>query len=212
MYVPPALAESRAGVLTQFIRRHGFGTLVTSDPQAGLCASHLPFLFAEDGEGRGTLTSHMARQNDQWRALTPGAEVLVIFQGPHTYVSPRWYQTKLAVPTWNYTAAHAYGRPRLIEDPAAVRRVLSDTVAAYEGTGDGAWSDGDLPPDFAQKMASAVVAFAVEVARIEGKFKLSQNRPAGDRRGVVAALEAVGGDDARAVAELMRAGLGDGSA
>lgn len=130
-----------------------------------------------------------------------------MFTGPHAYISPRWYAAKLAVPTWNYTAVHAYGFPRLIEDPAAVRRILSEIVATYEGAGAGAWRDTDLPSDFVKKMAAAVVAFTIEVTRIEGKFKLNQNRSIEDRKGVIAALEADGSEDAKAVAELMRAQL-----
>src|SRR5205807_1922314 len=116
-----------------------------------------------------------------------------------------WYVSKLAVPTWNYTAVHVYGRPRLIEDPPAVRQLLSQIVTTYEGTGTNAWSDGLLPNDFVEKLAAAVVAFAIDVTRIEGKFKLGQNRPMADREAVVAALEAQKGEDAMAVAALMRA-------
>lgn len=208
MYIPSAFAESRADVLAEFIGRHSFGTIITSDASAGLCASHLPFLFrSSDGAGQATIFSHVARANPQWRALRPETEALVIFTGPHAYISPRWYEAKLAVPTWNYTAIHVYGRPRLIDDPNLVRQILSQTVEKYEGTGPGAWRDADLPEDFILKMASAIVAFAIDVTRIEGKFKLNQNRSSADRKGVIAALEAAGSEDSRAIADLMRATL-----
>jgi transcriptional regulator len=208
VYIPSAFAETRPEVLGDFLRQHSFGTLVTSDPEAGLCASHLPFLFTEaHNGGHAKLVAHVARQNDQWRALRPDTEVLVIFQGPHAYVSPRWYEATPAVPTWNYTAVHAYGRPRLIEDPPKVRKVLSDMVIAYEGTGETAWSDSELPHEFVEKMASAVVAFSIDVTRMEGQFKLSQNRSAADQLGVIGALEADHNSDARAVADLMREGM-----
>jgi transcriptional regulator len=208
MYIPAPFAERRPNVLANFIRQNSFGTLVTSDPQSGVCASHLPFLFREAVDGAPPmLLSHVARQNDQWRTLRPDTEVLAIFQGPHAYISPRWYVSKLAVPTWNYTAVHVYGRPRLIEDPPAVRQLLSQIVTTYEGTGANTWSDSALPDDFVEKLAAAVVAFAIDVTRIEGKFKLSQNRPMADREAVIAALEAENGGDAAAVARLMRQSL-----
>ena len=208
MYIPSAFAENRTGVLAEFIGRHSFGTLVTSDPSAGLCASHLPFLF-QPGEGaaQATIFSHVARANPQWRELRPESEVLVIFTGPHAYISPRWYEAKMAVPTWNYTAVHVYGRPRLIDDPKLVRKILCETVEKYEGAGPEAWSTADLPEDFMAKMALAIVAFAIDVTRIEGKFKLNQNRSSADRRGVIAALDAAGSEDSHAIADLMRAGL-----
>lgn len=210
MYIPSSFAETRHDVLAEFMARHSFGTLVTSDAAPGLCASHLPLLVQRrDEAGQTTIFSHVARANPQWQALRPATEVLVIFTGPHAYISPRWYEEKVAVPTWNYTAVHAYGRPRLIDDPKHVRQILSQTVEKYEGTGSGAWRDSDLPEDFVAKMASAVVAFAIDVTRIEGKFKLNQNRSAADRKGVIAALEAAGSEDSRAIASLMRAGLSE---
>ena len=209
VYIPSAFAETRADVLAEFVGRHSFGILVTSDASGGLCASHLPFLFRPSGAGRATIFSHVARANPQWRMLRPETEALVVFTGPHAYISPRWYEAKLAVPTWNYTAVHVYGRPRLIDDPQLVRQILSQTVEKYEGSGAGAWRDADLPEDFVSKMASAIVAFAIDVTRIEGKFKLNQNRSSADRRGVIAALEAAGSEDSRAIADLMRAGLAD---
>lgn len=210
MYIPSAFVETRADVLAEFIAQHSFGTLVTSDASKGLCASHLPFLFhSATGSGQPTIFAHVAKANPQWKVLRPDVEVLVIFTGPHAYISPRWYEAKLAVPTWNYTAIHVYGRSRLIDDPKLVRQILSETVKKYEGDEPGAWRDSDLPEDFIAKMASAVVAFAIDVTRIEGKFKLNQNRSEADRKSVIAALEADASEDSRAIAELMRATLDD---
>lgn len=210
MYIPSAFAETRADVLAKFVAQYSFGAVVTSDASAGLCASHLPLLFdVGEGSRSATIYSHMAKANPQWKFLRSEIEVLVIFTGPHTYISPRWYEAKLAVPTWNYTAVHVYGRPRLIDDPKQVRQILSQTVEKYESTGPGAWRDSDLPEDFVTKMTSAVVAFAIDVTRIEGKFKLNQNRSSADRKGVIAALDAAGSQDSRAIADLMRAGLSE---
>jgi transcriptional regulator len=210
VYIPAAFAQTHPEVLAHFIRHNSFGTLVTSHPDHGLCASHIPFLLSQTpGHEQPTLIAHVARQNDQWRALRQDTDVLVLFQGPHAYISPRFYQATLAVPTWNYTAVHVYGRPRLIEDPAAVRQVLTDTVTTFEGTGPAAWKDSNLPAEFMEKLSTAIVAFAIDVTRIEGKFKLNQNRPLADRLGVIAALETTPGDDAHAIAALMRAQLND---
>ena len=205
MYIPKYFAETRADVLADFIRRHSFGTLVTADSAGELSPTHLPFLFREAGTTQpASLISHMARQNNQWKALRPDREVLAIFQGPHAYVSPRYYVSKLAVPTWNYTAVHVYGRPRLIDDPSQVRQILVDLVTTYEGTGEGAWRVSDLPEDFVEKMSRSIVAFAIDVTRMEGKFKLNQNRSKEDQLGVVRALEQSADEDSRQIAKLMR--------
>jgi transcriptional regulator len=209
VYVPEHFAETRPDVLAGFIRRHSFGTLVTGDEAGsiggGLCATHLPFLFRGPGADLpASLISHMARQNDQWKALRPDREVLAIFQGPHAYVSPRYYVSQLAVPTWNYTSVHVYGKPRLIDDPAEVRQVLAEFVSEYEGSSDAAWRLSDLPEDFIEKMSRSIVAFAIDMTRTEGKFKLNQNRSKEDRSGVVQALEQSEDEDAREIAKLMR--------
>ena len=206
MYIPQSFAESRSEVLAAFIRQHSFGVLVTASPDGRLCASHIPFLLRDNGP-HGTLVAHVARQNDQWRALRADSEVLVIFQGPHAYISPRWYETGSAVPTWNYATVHVYGRPRLIEEPQEVQQVLAEMVQTYEGSARGAWRMSHVPPEYISKLALGIVAFAIEVQRIEGKFKLSQNRSEADQRRAIAALEAGGDADARGVAALMRAGL-----
>jgi len=205
VYIPKCFAETRADLLAEFIRRHSFGTLITNDRSGGLCATHLPFLFREAGtDGRTSLISHMAQQNDQWKSLRPETEVLAIFQGPHAYVSPRFYVSKLAVPTWNYTAVHVYGRPRIIDDATQVRQILGDLVTAYEGTGESAWRLSDLPEDFIEKMSRSIVAFAIDVTRMEGKFKLNQNRSEEDQVSVAQALEQSADEDSRGIAELMR--------
>jgi transcriptional regulator len=206
MYISSSFAENDPGVLAEFVRQHSFGTLITSGPGSGLCASHIPFLLRDHGP-HGTLVAHVARQNNQWRALRADTEVLVIFQGPHAYVSPRWYKVKPSVPTWNYTAVHAYGRPRLIEDPTDVLQFLAEMVQTHEGSAAGAWRIDDVPPEFIRSMVAQIVVFAIDVQRIEGKFKLSQVRSAADQQAVVDALEIDSNPDARGVAALMHARL-----
>lgn len=203
MYLPRHFAESDRARLHALMREHEFATLVTV-VEGKPFATHLPLLLDPDRGEHGVLLGHMARANPQWRGFDGTAEALAIFAGPHAYVSPRLYATHPSVPTWNYAAVHAYGAPRLLEEEAA-RGLLARTVARFEGTGDGAWSMAGLPEEYVAGMLRGLVAFEIELARIEGKFKLSQNRPEEDRRRVAAALE--GGRDplGRGVAALMRA-------
>ena len=202
MYIPPAFREDRQEVLHDLIRQHSFGTLVSYD--AGeLVASHLPFLLDSERGPCGTLLGHMARANPQWRSLTNDADVLVLFQGPHAYISPAWYQTELSVPTWNYVAIHAYGCPRLVQGEGALRSILEATVRTYEGGYEQPWRMERLPDDFLAKLMEAIVGFEIPISRLEGKLKLSQNRPPADRQGVVANLRRQDDPLGRAVADLM---------
>jgi transcriptional regulator len=195
MYIPTAFRADDRPALYELIERHGFGTLVSVIDGAPF-ATHLPFLL---DRARGVLLGHVARANPHARAVD-GSPALVIFQGPHAYVSPSWYATAPAVPTWNYAAVHVYGTASLL-DEARLGDLLERLVTKYESGRERPWAM-DLPADYRQKMVQAVVGFEVPLARVEGKFKLSQNRPAEDRAGVIRAL-AVGGEDERALAEFM---------
>jgi transcriptional regulator len=182
MYMPPYYEESHRETLYGVIRDNNFGLLVTAS--GGVPAiNHLPFLLEGD-----RLVAHMARANPQWKSFADGAEVLCVFQGPHAYVSPRWYVSTRLVPTWNYVAVHVYGKPRIVTDPAEVREQQVRLVAAHESSAAKPWTMDGLPESHLTGMLRAIVAFEVPIARIEGKFKLSQNRTAEDRAGVIAAL------------------------
>src|SRR5688572_25985058 len=137
MYVPPAFSEQRLDVLHGFIGRHGFASLVTSGPD-GPVASHVPVLLLSERGRFGTLQFHLAKQNGRWRELAGGAPALVMFHGPHAYVSPTWYESAVAVPTWNYVAVHAYGQPRQLDD-AGLAGHLRLLAAAYEPPPPGGW-------------------------------------------------------------------------
>ena len=200
MYVPESFAETDRARLWAFLRKHDFATLITAVGTTPF-ATHLPILLDERGE-QGTLLGHMARANPQWRAFDGTSEALVIFQGPHAYVSPTWYATHPSVPTWNYTAVHAYGTPRLLDDEAAVRDVLRRTTSLYEA--DGQWSLDGLPDAYMRGMMCGIVAFEIPIARLEGKFKLSQNRDAEDRGRVADALDDRADGFDRDLAVLMR--------
>jgi transcriptional regulator len=201
MYIPAAFRVEDRRKLAAFVRRHSFATLITHDGVAPF-ASHVPMLFhAERGE-QGTLVSHLARANPQWQHFASGREVLAIFHGPHSYISPSWYQTAPAVPTWNYAAVHAYGMPEIISERARIVSILEELIATYEAPMERPWA-GELPEDYRDKMIQGIVAFEMPVRRMEGKFKLGQNRAAADMQGVLEALSA-GDGESRAVAELMR--------
>jgi transcriptional regulator len=204
MYVPPAFDQPDLAACHGLIEANSFGTLVSTRATASVAmATHIPFLLDRAGGPRGTLAGHMARANPHCELL--GAEALVIFQGPHAYVSPSWYEAAPAVPTWNYMAVHAYGTPRIIDNPAEVRAALARQVDSHEVGQTTPWQLDSLPVDFVHDMVRGIVAFEIPIARLEGKWKLSQNRPAADRKGVIKALRTQGDPMSRAVAGEMKA-------
>jgi len=138
MYIPPAFRIDDASKLTAFIRHHSFATLITHDGTAPF-ASHVPMLVRPDAGEHGTLVSHLARANPQWQHFASGQEALAIFHGPHSYISPSWYQTAPAVPTWNYAAVHAYGVPAILSDREQVAALLRELIATYEASMEKPW-------------------------------------------------------------------------
>lgn len=205
MYVPAPFAENRPDVLRAFVRDHPFATLVSTTADGEPFASHLPLLLDEDEGPHGTLLGHLARPNEQADHLAAGRPVLAVFHGPHAYVSPRWYQSAPAVPTWNYAVVHARGNPRRIDDPSEVRALLDRTTRAFEPA-DGGWTPDGLPDPYLAAMTGGIVGFAVRITQVRGKFKLLQNRPAADRNGAIAALT-LGTPEERATADVMRSWL-----
>jgi transcriptional regulator len=202
VYLPPAFTEARPEVLIAHIERYDFGLLV-SHGAAGLVASHIPFLVERDGD-RLHLQGHLARPNPQVADLAGGQEVLAIFHGPHAYVSPSWYATGPSVPTWNYADVHAYGTGRLVRDEEWLRGFLTRLSERHEALNRSAWRMQDLPEAYIKSMITGIVGFDIAVTRLEGKYKLSQNRPAADRPGVTAGLEARGDAGGQELAHLMR--------
>jgi transcriptional regulator len=202
MYIPAAFRENQLEVLHAHIREHSFGTLV-SLVDGELFATHQPFLLDESRGENGTLLGHMARANPHWRGFSSGVQSLVIFHGPHAYISPSWYVAEQSVPTWNYTVVHAYGTPSLVEDPRRVRELLERTVRTFEGDGPDAWTTARVAESYITSMARGIVAFELPIARLEGKRKLGQNRAAADVQGAAQALRAQADPLGLAVAELM---------
>jgi transcriptional regulator len=200
MYIPPAFQQTDPMVLSEFMRRYSFALLLSN--RAGeLQASHLPLLYVRQPGGSGVLYGHLARANPHWRQLA--GEVLAIFQGPHAYISPTWYDAEQVVPTWNYAAIHVTGNLSLIDDPMAAVDVLGRLVEFYEQDADSPW-EFDPREDWLQRLAAAIVAFRIDVTSIEGKWKMSQNQPVERRLRVIAALAAHHDDNFRAVADLIR--------
>ncbi|MGE5096012.1 MAG: FMN-binding negative transcriptional regulator [Betaproteobacteria bacterium] len=199
LYRPTHFRVDETGELFAFMQAHAFATLV-SGGEEGLDVSHVPLLAQRDADGTIRLQGHMARANPQWDALETAQHVLAIFQGPHAYVSPSWYASHPAVPTWNYAVVHARGPVRPLDD-AQLHELLERLSTTYEGDRERAWRMAEQPPEFIAKMKRAIVGFEMLVVSLEGKFKLSQNRPEDFER-VVAALESEG--EAQ-LARLMRA-------
>jgi transcriptional regulator len=201
MYVPSHFAESDPATLHAFVERHSFGLLVSQVGGVPF-ATHLPFLLDRDAGPHGTLIGHMARANPHWKELV-GQTALAVFSGPHAYVSPSWYEAENTVPTWNYAAVHAYGPVRLVEDRDALLDIVQKSVTVYEAAMPRPWTlDGS--PAFVDRLLGQIVGFHIRIDKIEGKWKLSQNHPADRRARVVRALQLQGGEDAMAVAEMMR--------
>jgi len=202
MYIPKFNAVTDQALLHDLMRQFSFATLVTTHDGVPY-ATHLPFLVYPDAGPQGTLVAHLARANGQWRDFAEEREALVIFQGAHAYISPSWYAERVSVPTWNYAVVHAYGVPRVIEDETRVLAVLQALVDQHEGGFEEPWPM-DLPEEYLHRQIKAIVAFELPITRLEGKFKLSQNRSAEDQRRVVEALSSSADASAQAVGAMMR--------
>jgi transcriptional regulator len=203
MYVPEHFAETRPEVLTALIRRYPLGALVVPAAK-GLEVNHIPFLIED-----GFLRAHVARANRLWQTAPAGAAV-AIFQGPDRYITPSWYATKAetgkVVPTWNYVVVHVHGPVRFIEDEAWLRAHVEQAVATHEAARPAPWKLSDAPADYIDKMLRGIVGVELAIERLEGKWKLGQNRNDKDRQGMVEGLRGDEDPDARALAELMESG------
>lgn len=212
MYRPKAFGITERDDLLATIERSGFGQLVSHGPE-GFTATGLPFLVARDDTGADVLRGHVARANRQWKMLD-GADVLVLFQLADGYVTPAWYPSKAehgeVVPTWNYTAAQVHGTATAHDDAEWVRRLVTQLTDHHESSHDGRaavprWAVSDAPDEFVDRQLRGIVGVEVEIERVEGSRKLSQNRSVADRAGVVAGLDASSDPADRALANEMRA-------
>jgi transcriptional regulator len=203
MYQPPHFREERREVQHALIRAHPLGLLITAGA-AGLQANAVPFLIDGAASDKGTLRAHLARANPQWRELADVEECLVVFQGEQHYITPSWYPTKRetekVVPTWNYITVHAWGRPRVIDDATWLRQHVGELTASQENARAAPWAVDDAPADYIASQLKGIVGIEIPISRIEGKWKVSQNRPTVDRAGVVAGLR---GEQADAMASAV---------
>jgi len=204
MYLPAHFDEKRLDVLHALVRRHPFGLLVTQTTD-GPSANGIPFILDADGAaGLGTLRGHVARAHPVWREAATDVPSLVVFQGPDAYVSPSWYPSKAehgkVVPTWNYVMVQARGRLRAIDDPAWLLQLVTRLTERHETPRSAPWAVSDAPADYVQTMLRAIVGIELELTSLSGKWKVTQNRPAADRAGVVDGLKRVGDDAAMALA------------
>jgi transcriptional regulator len=196
MYLPNHFTETRAEVLHELMRTHPFAVLVTLDA-TGLVANHIPMEIDPAAGPLGTLRGHVARANAAWSGHRADVEAMAIFSGPECYITPQHYATKAAtgkvVPTWNYATVHAYGPLRAIEDPAWLRALVERLTARHEGdrqraTGAVPWQVSDAPASYIDGLLRTIVGIEIPIARMQGKWKVSQNRPHEDRAGVAAGL------------------------
>jgi transcriptional regulator len=206
MYDPPQFRETRMAVLHDLIRTHPLATLVTVGPR-GLEANHIPMEIDPAPAPFGTLRGHVARANPVWRESATDVDALIIFSGPATYISPSWYPTKQqtgrVVPTWNYAVVHAYGRLHPVEDARWLRDFVTRLTDRHESGRTAPWKVTDAPADFIERQLGAIVGIEVPVRRLEGKWKVSQNREAPDRAGVVRGLRESESPTTRAMADLV---------
>lgn len=202
MYLPDIYAETDKRRIYEFIRDNGFGILISHNGP-GPVASHLPFVLNEGPEGEDTIIGHMARANEQWKHAD-GKDVLIVFHGPHAYVSPTWYRVEDVVPTWNYAVVHVYGTFKVVRDGAETVNIIRQIVDYYESFEPRAWTT-DFNSPYNKKMIKGVTAFEVTIRRIEGKWKMGQNRPAHLRRRALEELQARPGENERVTARLMEA-------
>jgi transcriptional regulator len=204
MYVPAHFAVLRVEVLHEALRGAGLATLVTTGP-GGLDASHLPLLLEPEPGPLGRLVGHVARANPQWSDTPTGSAALAIVLGPDAYVTPSWYPSKReagrVVPTWNYLAIHAHGEVRFFEDRARLLDLVTRLTDRHEQARPHPWKVSDAPPEYLEAMLQGIVGVELTLTRLEGKWKVSQNRSEADRRGVEEGLRAEGQEE---LARLVR--------
>jgi len=203
VYVPSHFAEDDWVVLLDTIEAYPFGLLVLSCPH-GLEAAHLPFVVKRSGEDKGLLRCHVARANPIWKGVHNDSTALAVFSGPHSYISPDWYDSKHQVPTWNYVAVHVTGIPRLMEDWEVID-VLDDLSEISESRlAKSPWTAGRLPQQVYKGLRKGIVGIEIGIESMQGKWKLSQNKTPADRRRAALALDALRDENSHGIADLMR--------
>ncbi|MGR5321717.1 FMN-binding negative transcriptional regulator [Vibrio sp. DNB22_19_1] len=207
MYIPRKFRQEKIKELVAVMQQYPFATIVTQS-EGGIEATHLPVLLKQANE-KLILKAHIAKANPIWKKVKNGSDILVIFNGPNCYISPNNYPTKAehgrAVPTWNYVVVHAKGSISFISDAEWIYSLIDELTTEHESNLEQPWSISDAPDEYIQKMLPAIVGIEIEVNSIEGQWKLSQNQPEVNKRGVINGLSALGESDADAVASMVRA-------
>lgn len=205
MYMPAAFRETRLPVLHEAIDTIAFASLISTTDE-GMHVSHIPLLLVPDEGPHGTLYGHFARANGH--AACDGAASLAIFLGPHAYISAGWYPGKQIhgreVPTWNYVAVHAHGKLETFEDPSELRQLLGKLTERHERGSAEPWHIDDAPAEYIDRMLGAIRGLRLPIDRLEGKWKVSQNRTDADREGVLAGLDQRPDERSRRMAEVIR--------
>ena len=205
MYQPDLFRVEDLSRVHALMRARPFATLVSAG-SSGLYATHLPTVL-KDNPPFGLVECHLARANPHWKDLAACSEALMIFQGPDGYVTPNWYPSKAehgkVVPTWNYAVVHAYGRPEVMEDRNWLRRHVTELTAQQESGEPTPWTPSDSPETFIEAMLRAIVGFRFAITRIEGKWKMSQNRETKDREGVIRGLRNRAEGDDLEIADIL---------
>jgi transcriptional regulator len=206
LYLPTYFEEKRPDVLHALMRARPLATLVAVC-DSGLVANHIPIETSTEPAPLGSIRGHIARANPLWRTYRAGSQALAIFQGPQAYISPSFYPSKQetgeVVPTWDYAVVHAHGSLRFVEDAAWLRALVGRLTDAHEAPRQAPWKIGDAPPPYIDKMLSMIVGFEFSVVSLTGKWKLSQNHPAANRRGVIAGLRSGSGTETGEVADML---------
>jgi transcriptional regulator len=198
MYIPLSFRVDDNEQMYDLIEKNSFAILF-SQKEGEPSATHLPLLLDKK---EGCLYGHMAKANPHWRNIA--SEVLAVFSGPHTYISPSWYETNESVPTWNYVAVHVYGRVELIEDNNKSEKILNDSVHYYEAAMPNPWCMNKAGPAFIHNLSQGVIGFKITITKMEGKWKLSQNHSKQRQARVIEALEGQVDDNSKQIAALMK--------
>ena len=211
MYTPSHFREDRIEVMSELMRLHPLAALVTIGPD-GMDANHVPLIYDSEPAPFGTLLGHLAKANRQWRSWRPDLGALAIFQGPQAYISPSLYPSKAehgqVVPTWNYAVVHAHASLTIHEDPAWLLALVTRLTASHEAAYATPWRVSDAPSDYVDGLLHGIVGIELHIHKLEGKWKVSQNRNHADRAGIISSFEADGNQSAREMAHLIRAASG----
>lgn len=208
MYCPTLFDEQRPEVLRQLIGAHPLATLIRQCPD-GLVADHIPLLHVPTGHagGQGQLIGHVARANPLWQ-VPPDEELLLVFQGPQAYISPNWYATKAdggkVVPTWNYAVVHVHATLSAVQEPEALLQILTQLTNRHEADQPHPWQVGDAPAEFTNKLLDHIVGVRLDIRRMQGKWKVSQNQPELNRASVASGLTELGSETAATMAEMVQ--------